>query len=514
MGHDGNGAGRDDGARRGRKGAVMSDDPSASGPEHAKNDVELPALREGSTAFGSLTRDWLTPGPRSEWTRRVTQARILNQDRVRPFVTRGLLLVALAACLVALSAPLGALMWLGLGVLQTGLEIALERTMRSQYEQMARAATDRTSAISRQIRRSRNLIVRVWYWNFERGITNVTGLIGAVAAAGNLVVVVVFTTSDGNTEWLRVLALAIATAYVASGALGPLADVAMYSPATTLPAWLTFALRWLWVGVVGLILGVILAGEGTTWAWGDAVPYAVLAVIAIGYYPMLRCREFERAMAASAEVSETMAAQRYASVALELHNLLQPVKGTLHLAAQAVPGPADKAELQRFIRDMQHVYRGARDRTIDLSHGLGMPLEDHLRSIGSAEQVRMEIDLELPLNLAAEHAGRLRQWLFVLADNAVQAYRFWLDDDQYPTVGVHARLEGADVIVEVSDLLEPVPDHVWSDPGSTLHKVSLDVAALGGRLTQTLTESGGKTIRMQWPVVAPLARRITKEEDA
>lgn len=511
MGHDGNGAGRDDGARRGRKGAVMSDDPSASGPEHAKNDVELPALREGSTAFGSLTRDWLTPGPRSEWTRRVTQARILNQDRIRPFVTRGLLLVALAACLVALGAPLGALMWLGLGVLQTGLEIALERTMRSQYEQMARAATDRTSAISRQIRRSRNLIVRVWYWNFERGITNVTGLIGAVAAAGNLVVVVVFTTSDGNPEWLRVLALAIATAYMASGALGPLADVAMYSPATTLPAWLTFALRWLWVGVVGLILGVILAGEGTTWAWGDSVPYAVLAVIAIGYYPMLRCREFERAMAASHDVSEQMTAQRYATIALELHNLLQPVKDTLHLAAQAVPNPADKAEIEMFLRDMRYVYKGARDRTIDLTQGLGMPLEDHLKAIASAGRVRLRAELDVPSDLAPEHRARVRQWLLALVHNSVQACRSW-PHNTVPLVQARAHAMGTELVLSVSDPLDQIPDDVWDDPDATLRKIRHDVSSVGGSMTQGPSDPDGlKTVTVRWAVIDPLRRRIEGE---
>lgn len=489
----------------------MSDDQGGGGLERGAERVrraEVPALREGSTALGSLTHDWLTPGPRSEWTRRVTQARILNQDRIRPFVTRGLLLVALAACLVALDTPLGAMAWLGLGVLQTALEIAMEKTLRSQHEEVARAATDQTSAINRQIRRSHNLIVRVWYWNFERGITNVTGLIGAVAAAGNLVVVVVFTTSDGNPGWLRVLALAIATVYVASGALGPLADVAMYSPATTLPAWLTFVLRWLWVGVVGLILGVILAGEGSPWAWGESVPYAAIAVVAIGYYPMLRCREFERAMAASYDVSEQMTTQRYAHIALELHNLLQPVKDTLHLAAQAVPNPADKAEIEMFLRDMRYVYKGARDRTIDLTQGLGMPLEDHLKAVASAGRVRLRADLDVPTDLDPEHKARVRQWLLALVHNSVQACRSW-PHNTVPLVEAHAHVVGTELLISVTDPLGPIPDDVWDDPDSTLRKIRHDVASVSGSMTQGRSDQDGrKTVTVRWAVIDPLRRRI------
>lgn len=495
----------------------MSKDTGTGGPEHAMHAVagddepELPALREGSTALGSLTRDWLTPGPRSEWTRHVTQARILNQDRIRPFVTRGVLLLGLAVCLVLLDAPTAGLAWLLAGALQTGLEIALEKTVRSTYERLAQASTTEGSAIIRQLGRSRNLIVRVWYWNFERGITNVTGLLGAAAAAGNLVVVVVFTTSDGNPEWLRVLALMIATAYLASGALGPLADVAMYSPATSLPAWLTVGLRWLWVGVVGLILGVILAGEGTPREWGDSLPYAVLAVVVIGYYPMLRCREFERAMAASHDVAEMMTVQRYAFIATELHNLLQPVKDTLQLAAQAVSNPLDKAEIELFLRDMRYVYRGARDRTIDLTQGLGMPLADHLKAIASAGRVRLRAELDVPSDLAPEHKARVRQWLLVLVHNSVQACRSW-PHNTVPVVEVRVHASGTDLILSVSDPLDQIPDHVWDDPDSTLRKVRHDVSEAGGSMTQGPSgPDGRKTVTVQWAVIDPLRKRIEEE---
>jgi hypothetical protein len=475
-------------------------------------DAEQPRIREDSTALDSLTRDWLTAGPRSEWTRRVVRARILNQDRVRPFVTRGALLVALAGCLVLLDAPAAALAWLLLGVLQTVLEIALERTLRSKYELLAQAPTAEGPLILRQLGRGRNVLVRIWYWNVETSITNATGLLGTVAAAGNLVVVVVFTTSDGNAGWLRVLALVIATAYLASGALGPLADVAMYSPATSIPTWLAFVLRWLWVGVVALVIGVMLAGEGSAWEWGESLPYAVIAVVAIGYYPMLRCRELERAMAAAADVAESLAAQRYASIALDLHTLLQVVKGPLRAAAQVVPDPADRADLDRFLRDMEYVYRGARNRTIDLSQGLGMPLEDHLRFIGSAEMVRLEVDLDVPADVPHEHIGRVRRWLLALTDNSVQAYRFWPDEDQVPMVRVRARLDGPDMVLEVSDLLDLLPADLWNDPGSTLHKIRLDVEALGGQMQQLASGSGGKTIVLRWPVLTRLTVRASQED--
>lgn len=467
-------------------------------------DTGIRELRPGYSFLGSITRGWFTSGPRSEWSRRVTQGRTVNQDRIRPFATRGALLIVLAACLVAIGATGWALLWLALGAIQTILEIVAEPTMRAKHEMLAQQTKPAESWFGR-------FIVHVWYWNYERGITNVTGLLGAVAAVGNIVFVLYGTSSTADPAWVRVLALGVVMLYLASGALGPLADTSMYSPATALPRWLTAALRWLWVGVAAVIVARMWAGEGTATGWGPALPYAAMAVVGISYYPMLRCREYERGMAAAEDVAEDLAKERYASVALELHNLLQPVKQTLEIAAQSVPNPADRAQLQHYLRDMKYIHLAASNRTIDLSQGLGMPLEDHLKSLGSAERVKLRVDLQLPPNLKSEHALHAKQWLLVLVHNSVQAYRLW-DGDGLPTVTVTAAAKDQDVVLEVSDLLGLLPGSVWDNPETTLRKVRGDVEALGGSMTQTASIPEGKTITIRWRAIDSLRGRVERKD--
>lgn len=465
--------------------------------------------RGGYTVWASITSGWFTSGPRSEWTRRVTQGRTMNQDRIRPYTTRGVLLLLLALSLLTLEAAGWALLWLTLGVIQTALEIALERTLRAEHEQLAHVTTLSGHRFTENIVRGRSLLVRVWYWNYERGITNVTGLLGTVAAVGNVAVVLYGTTATADPPWVRVLALGAAMLYLVSGALGPLADVAMYSPAVRMPRWLTAALRWLWVGVVAAIITLVWTDRGSETSWAATLPYAVMTITGIGAYPMLRCREYERAMTAARDVAKDLDAERYANIALGLHNLLQPVKGTLQIAAQAVPDPADRAELDRFLRDMEYLYRCAKNRTIDLSQGLGMPLEEHLKSLASAEQVRLNIEIHLPTTLASEHSLRVKQWLLMLVHNSVQAYRRWEHDD-IPLTSVTATVDDKDIVLQVTDLLGLVPPGIWNNPDSTLMQVRLDVEAAGGTMTQTVNPPMGKTITIRWTGTDPLRKRIIR----
>lgn len=458
----------------------MDDEQPTEGPTSTDD--------RAATYWGSLVSGWLLPGPRTEWTRRVVNARISSQDRIRPYATRGALLTALGIDLAALGVSVTTIAWLTVGMLQTILEMIFESPTRAQSE---RGSTDRVS--ESWLGRWHN---HIWYLNHEKSITNVTGILGTVAAILNLLVVVYGTGSGSAPGWARTLALALAMCYLASGALGPLADTAMYSPLTVIPPWLAVTLRWLWVPVLVLIGGLLIAAHDGPRSWGQALPYALMTVAGVGYYPMLRCRELERAMAAADEVRDEMTYARYKLLATDLHNLLQPVKDTLGRAASAMTAPEDRAELDRFLRDMRHTYESARNRTLDLNQGLGLPLADHLRSIASAELVRIDVDLRLPADTAAQESQRVKVWLMVLVQNSVQAYRTWEGDDE-PSMSVTARASGADILLEVHDRLPLIPAAVWDDPGRTLSRVRADVEALSGSMVQS-EHTDGKTITIQW----------------
>ncbi|TCC38895.1 hypothetical protein [Kribbella speibonae] len=480
---------------------LMNDEDAVNDrPEH-----EETAFRPGVPFWGSVVNGWFTAGVRTDWSRRVTEGRGFNHDRIRPYVTRGALLVGLGGSLVAVDASLWALLWLAVGSLQTILEIWFEPAMRARYEKLAAMPALGQNRFGRWI-------THIAYLNYEKSVTNVTGLLGALAAMGNMAAVLYGTRWDAEPSWVRVLALCFAMLYLASGAIGPLADAAMYSPLTLIPTWLVVLFRWAWVIVVGLFVVLLLTAQGSRFSWGAELPYALMVVVAIGYYPMLRCREFERAVAAGADVADDLAHERYKAIVLDLHNLLQPVKHSLALAAANMPNQADRAELDRFLRDMRYTYDAARSRTLDLSQGLGMPLEDHLRSIASAERVKLDVDLRLPSHLGAQQAQRIKQWLLVLVQNSVQAYRSW-DDSAVAWIGVRADALGGDLVVEVKDLLEPVPSSVWNDPDRTLGRVRADIEALGGTMQQRAGDRG-KVITVRWTALQLIKVLGTTERGA
>jgi hypothetical protein len=398
------------------------------------------------------------------------------------------LLAGLAGSLAAVEATQLALAWLTVGTVQTVLEMLFEPTMRAKYEKLAQMPGLGQNWFGRWL-------TRIWFLNYERSITNVTGLLGTAAAIGNLLAVLYGTRSAADPPWVRVLALGLAMLYLASGAIGPLADVAMYSPLTLIRTWLAVLIRWAWVIVTATIVTLLMLAQGSRFAWGAELPYAVMTVVAIGYYPMLRCREFERAVAAGSDVADALEHERYKAIVLDLHNLLQPVKYSLALAAANMPTQADRAELDRFLRDMRYTYQAARSRTLDLSQGLGMPLEDHLRSIASAERVKLTVDLHLPSQLETQQKQRIKQWLLVLVQNSVQAYRSW-DSSADPWIGVRVDAAGGDLVAEVEDLLAPVPSIAWNDPDRTL-----------GRLDR------GKVITVRWQALQLIKVRGTTEGD-
>ena len=464
--------------------------------ETPRTERETPAAGEvqGERTWAqALFAEWLDPPPRSDWAQQVDDNRITHQDRIRPFTTRGLLLSVIAGCLVLLHVSGWWLMLLGLGALQTVLEVIYEPAVRFKHEHVAE-----TSSRGR-------LLVRIWYWNYAHWIANVTGIIGLLACVANLLAVVFGTGPATSMVWLKVLALTCAILYANSGALGPLMDASAYSPESKLkpPVWRV--LRALWLPVAVAIACVIWFSERSTGAWGAALPYALMAVGLI-YYPMLRIREFERAMAAGRSVSSQQASENNSAAALELHNLLQPVKGALRKAADALTNPREREEVLRYITEVEYIYKAARTRSLHLGDGLTMPLAAHLKQIADGGLVTLTTDIHLDRDLLPEHYGHAKQWLLAFTQNSVQAYAAWTGLER-PFLNVSATQQDLTVTLEVSDALALIPEAEWDRTDSTLGMIRADIQARGGTLTQTATQPLGKTIRAQWPTIAPLRVR-------
>lgn len=455
-----------------------------------------------STWAGCLLSGWGAP-PRSDWARQVNEDRILNQDRIRPFVARGTLLVGIAICLAVLQAPWWALALLGLGAVQTGLEIVFEVPMRAQYE--AVALDSRTERLP-----GSHWIVRVWYWNYERGITNVTGILGLVACSVNILVVLFAVGAATDLVWVKVLAFAGALLYTNSGALGPLMDTSAYSPHSELSGTAQRVVRMLWLVYAAFLAVLIWAAEHFFHSWGSGLPYAFMA-IGLSYYPMLRIREFERSMAASWNVAERATTRSHVAVATDLHNILQPVKGTLQAARDALTDSLQRLELTQYIDEVEEIYRAARNGTIDLREGLATPLGTRLKQKAAREAIPLRSTIVLDQNTPPEDYRRAKQCLLAFVDNSVQAYLAGSGVSR-PFLEVSATQRDALVVVEVTDGLGLVPDDVWNDPHTTLWGLRADIAARPqGSLTQEL-RSDGKTIRAQWEIMPLLRVRSAEVE--
>ena len=316
-----------------------------------------------------IAKDLVAPAHESDWTRNTTDKRIADYDQVRPFATRGALVAAMAL-LFSMVPGTSYLAWLLLlpAVLQTGLEIALEATLR---------AKDRPQRSSSLL----SPLVQLWYRNYERWQINPTGLLGAVAVPCNVAAAVFFTGSNTHGP-AKVAAFACAVLYLSSGVAGPLLDTAVYSPLQRTPKLLRRLRPMIWLAFVLALFVVVFASQYWASAWPPgALPYAYLVCL-LPYAMGLRIREYERALGSAGVVLANAQSEANRQVSQDMHELLQKFKGPLH-AAVDLEGldPSSRMGLITFINTVEVIYDRARNRKLDLQSGIMPPLEDIVRNI-------------------------------------------------------------------------------------------------------------------------------------
>lgn len=436
--------------------------------------------------------DLLAPAPTSDWFRQVAHLRVFAFDRIRPFLTRLMLLAVIAVCIAALP-EVSWVAWVLLvpALVQGGLEILFEPYVRVRD-------ADRWPAVVRYLRPA----MRWWASVYERRQLNLTGLIGTVAVVANVVACAFLTTADESTGWIKVAAFGCAVLYANSGVAGPVLESTSYSERSSRGSHAAGRLRpAYWVLVLAAAAGVVRGSDALDRWPGSAVPYAYLAC-GLAYALGLRVREHDRLVAAGGLLAQASEDEGATSLARGLHDLVSP-RRALFRRIMEVDGvaPGDRIQLAGFVEDLD--YLRAKSHGLRIDESLVPDVRTRVAQTCRAGFVELELDIDLiadadgPGSLHKVTVDFARDVVSTLVLNAVQAYERAEAEERQ--LGVRAERIGQDVVLSVTDGLPLVPDEVWEEPGGNLRNVRATLRDRGGDLRQIPRDGGGKTIEARWP---------------
>ncbi|CBG67715.1 MULTISPECIES: ATP-binding protein [Streptomyces] len=448
----------------------------------------LPAQDRPTGPWAQILWDLRAPAPMSVWSTRVTAARIHRYDRVRPFVTRGFLLVVLAV-LFAYADDARPLAWalLSVGVLQTTLEIYLDGQAHGGA-------------------RSRFTVVRMllsWQddWQWERTLLNATGLLGGLAVPAN-VLAVLFLTGPGDPGWVKPAALAVALAYANSGIFHVLTDGTYYSANQSLPRFLVTLRAYGWLLVTGVLVAfVALSVHLGKWS-PEMVPLAWAACV-LPYFVGLKARDCDRSLRAGGEevaLAMNEARDRLAQDFHDMHtgarSLFRALADDEAVSAQVRIDAADFAPMITLVKEMADERAwDAGDKEIALDAVLAQLARDH--------SLRLTTRLRLG-ELRPANRELVRQLITTVVSNAAQAMARRAIHDR--PVSVSGEVSEGMIHLRISDPLPLIPDGAWCVDGSTLAFMRDRLRRLGGDMTQSEV-AGGKEIRGVWSVRPPRLKR-------
>lgn len=458
--------------------------------------------------------DLTLPRTPSDWLGQVAHERAFVYDRIRQFVARLGLAALIAACFTQLDVSWWAWVLLTPALLQGVSEIILEKPVRRTLHQKAPSPG----------RGFVNWASRIQWRAYGRKTLNVTGQIGAAAAIANVIAVLFGTRATDGTGWLKVAAFTVAMLYVNSGASGPLTEDTVYEKGHWGPA-LRIGRPFAWPFAVAIAAGLVAWSHAAVLWPSSTLPYTYM-VCALPYALGLRIREHDRVANAAGRLVRAANEEKVKYIGLELHNLTSTlVKGPIDriLKLDGIR-PADALVLQGFLDDIEHAHTKAR-RAVSLDQEstlLPSPATVITRKC-AAFGIDPRLHIDLPESDDDRRVGeRVVEWgyetqlarhvMVALADNAVDAYEQHPEIAE-PVVDVFARIEGGDVLVAVSDMLDLVPDDLWNAPIGILAAARTMITVdRDGTLRQTPNDSGGKTIEARWPLTYRDLRQMEWED--
>ncbi|WP_406123779.1 sensor histidine kinase [Streptomyces sp. NBC_00989] len=448
----------------------------------------LPAPSRPTNPWAQILRDLHAPAPMSHWSTRVTAARIHRHDRLRPFATRGFLLVVLAVLFV-LADGVRPAAWalLSVGVTQTLLEIHLDG--QAHGGKRARFALTR--------------LLLAWQdnWQWERTLLNATGLLGGIAVPAN-VVAVLFFTGPGHPGWVKVAALGVALAYANSGIYQVLTDGTYYSANQSLPRILVTLRAYGWLLVTG-VLALVVGLSVHLGRWHPEMVPLAWAVCALPYAVGLKMRDYDRCLRASGEEAAVAMTEARSRLAQDFHDTLNAVRSLSRaLARDDSVSPeykidaADLAPKLTLVKEMVDEYAWE-------AQGREITLEGVVEQLGRDHSLRVTAEFGLG-ELRPENRELVRQLITTVVANAAQAMaRLEIHDRP---VSVSGQVSDGMIHLSIRDPLPLIPAAAWCPDGSTLAVMRGRLRRLGGDMTQTAV-AGGKEIRGVWSVRPPRLKR-------
>lgn len=431
-----------------------------------------------------IWHDLVAPAPVSHWASQVTEIRIYAYDQIRPFVTRGFLLVVLAT-LLAFADATSPLVWplLLVGAAQTVLEIHLDFRLR-------RDSTSRLRPIQ--------LMMVVEERQMGQTLVNVTGVMGAVAVPLNLACVL-YLTGPGEPAWVKLAALVAAILYGNSGILNVLLDCTVYSVRQRVPRFVTLLRPHAWL-LAGAALAAMVGVSVALGRWSPQTEPAAWLACGLTYVIGMKMRDYDRFLRVSGERAGDAMTKARERLAHDVHDQFTGIRSfSKDLYFDDTANPDDKmlaVDLGAFTKEIADEQKWiAQGGQISIPGIVGQ-LANDLGNIRS--------DLRFG-ELSQANRDLARQVITTLVTNAAHALR----GDPDARISVTGLVADESVHVRVGDPLPVIPDDRWCPEGSTMAMVRGRLRDGGGDLTQTSTDAG-KQICGVWPVKPPLIRRMSK----
>jgi hypothetical protein len=263
-----------------------------------------------------LVVDLYAPATFSEWHEQVAKSRVTQYDRLRPHVTRAVLLMVIVAGLWVLHARWWSWILLAPAVFQVFLEIYLHPFVADS------APESRWRIVG--------WMSRIVDEHFQSMLLNVTGILGTLACPLNVIAVCFAPAGDG---WVKVAALAAAIFYVNSGLASAFLDPPNYTEISVMPP----AMHWIrpyaplvsFAVVAGLVAASIATGH-----WVPAmVPIAYLCV-SLTLLLGSTIRNHDRVVAAAAPVARDAVKAAREALGGVVHDDLGPAKAAAESASE------------------------------------------------------------------------------------------------------------------------------------------------------------------------------------
>jgi len=474
-------------------------DPGGTGDPYSEVDL-IPDLCRVENSWRQILRDMTAPAPMSHWAAEVTTRRIARYDRIRPYATRGVLLVMVAVFLAL--AP-GTSCWTWMLLLPSAVQVVLEISIEpfvGTIDANGNALLKSIAAIAESAH--------------AQTLINVTGVIGAVAVPCNIVAVA-YLSGPGLPTWPKVVALAAAAAYGVSAITSFLADATHYSAhqsprrgyrifrAVRPHAWL----------IVMVVMTAMVAGSIAAGRWASEMVPLAWALCVVPFLIGTKQRDYERVLRASAEHLPEVQAGAKRALSKDYHNTNTDIRTFNRELAKDESVPAAirvrAASLAPLISLMSEA--------IDHDQWAKQQQRPSLAGIAGkhASDAALSLTVDIRLDDLQPHNYELARTLISallvnVGQAASKARQAQVARGETPSdvpVTVVGAIRDGLVHIAVRDPLPPIID--WCHDGSTTAWLHADLLRHGSQdgLTQHVVDSDdpskGKEIRASWPVKKP-----------